>query len=93
MMIYYTMQVFLNFEKRINIGSDFVEYFVSRYPHLHGLTVPKEMELLQEEFVCYQLLNDSDIPTDIWDAVRVGEDDNTYTSIGIYPQNSKCWLI
>ena len=54
---------FLNFENRVNIGFDSVEYFVSRYPHLHGLTVPREIELLQEEFVSYQLLNDSDIPT------------------------------
>ena len=52
---------FLNFEKRMNIGFDSVEYFVSRNPHLHGLTAPKEMEVLQEEFVSYQLLNDSDI--------------------------------
>lgn len=37
---------FLNFEKRTNVGFDSIEYFVTRYPHLHALTIPREMELL-----------------------------------------------
>ena len=36
------------------------------------------MELLQEELVSYQLLSDSDIPTAVWDAAKVGEDENVY---------------
>ena len=32
-----------SFWNRVNIGFDSVEYFVSCYPHLHGLTVPREI--------------------------------------------------
>lgn len=37
----------------------------------------------QEEFVSFQLLNDLDIPTEIWDAARVGGDENMYYSIDV----------
>ncbi len=68
---------FLNFEKRTGVGFNSIEYFVNRYPFLNGLTISSEMGLLQEEFVEYQLLSDTDIPTD---AARVGEDENVYYS-------------
>ena len=55
-----------------------IEYFVNRFPFLQDLTTPREMELLQEEFVSYQLLRDHDIPADIWDCARVGDDGNAY---------------
>lgn len=35
------------------------------------------MELLQEEFVNYQLLSDTAIPPEVWDAATVSENENT----------------
>ena len=69
---------FVNFERREECGFDSVEFFVHRYSHLQGLTSPSEMELLQEEFISYQLLSDTDIPSRIWDEAKVGEDDVYY---------------
>ena len=66
---------FFYFEKRASVGFNSIEYFVNRYPFLNGLTISSEMGLLQEEFVEYQLLSDTDIPTEVWDAARVGEDE------------------
>ena len=36
------------------------------------------MELLQEEFVSYQLLSDTDIPSEVWAEAKVGEDQEAY---------------
>lgn len=75
---------FLNFEKRSSVCFDAIEYFIHRYRFLlHPLTAPREMELLQEEFVSYQLLRESDIPSDIWDAAKVGEAENRYYSMDV----------
>ena len=74
---------FLNFEKRTSVDFNSVEYFVNRYSFLHVLTSPNEMALLQEEFVDYQLLSDTDIPTEIWDTARVGEGDSEYYCMDI----------
>ena len=42
---------FLNFDKRLSIGFDSIEFFVGRFPFLLPLAAPNEMEALQEEFV------------------------------------------
>ena len=67
---------FGNFEKREECDFDSVEFFVHCYSHLQGLRTASEMELLQEEFISYQLLSDADIPSRIWDEAKVGEDEN-----------------
>ena len=41
------------------------------------------MELLQEEFISYQLLRDTDIPPEVWAEAKVGEDEETYYQIDI----------
>lgn len=46
----------IDFEKRQTCT------FESVVPHLESLRAPREMEQLQEEFVSYQLLCDSQIP-------------------------------
>ncbi len=56
---------------------------VNSYPFLNGLTIPSEMALLQEEIVEYPLLSDTDIPTEVWDAARVAEDENMYYCMDI----------
>ena len=55
-----------------------IEFFVHRYPHLQFLSVRSEAELLQEEFVSYQLLSDSDIPEDEWKKAEVIDDDSEH---------------
>ena len=42
------------------------------------------MELLQEEFVSYQLLSDTDIPSEVWAEAKVGEDEEAYHQIDIF---------
>ena len=74
---------FINFEKREECDFDSVEYFVHRFPHLQDLTIASEMELLQEEFISYQLLHDTDIPPRIWDETKVGEDEDVYYRVDI----------
>ena len=48
----------------LNLYSFF--FLFRRYSHLHLLLVPTETPLLQEEFVAYPFLNDSDIPESEW---------------------------
>ena len=72
---------FVNFEKRADVGFDSVEYFVHRFPYLHALTTPIEMDILQEEFVSYQLLSDTDIPHHVWEEAKVHEDEAAYYRI------------
>ena len=55
-----------------------MESFANRLLHLHSLKESHEMELLQEEFVSYQLLSDTDIPSEVWAEAKVGEDQEAY---------------
>ena len=41
----------IDFERRETVTFESVEYFVHLFPHLQSFREPKEMELLQEEFV------------------------------------------
>lgn len=72
---------FINFEMREQVTFDSVEYFVHRFPHLLDLRSPREIEALQEEFISYQLLSDTDIPTNVWENAKVGEDEDVYYRI------------
>uniref|UniRef100_H3ARC8 HAT C-terminal dimerisation domain-containing protein n=1 Tax=Latimeria chalumnae TaxID=7897 RepID=H3ARC8_LATCH len=56
---------FVNFDVKENCTFEQVEYFVDRYKHLFSLN-PAEMEMLQDEFVDYQLLHRSEIPQYVW---------------------------
>uniref|UniRef100_H3A908 HAT C-terminal dimerisation domain-containing protein n=1 Tax=Latimeria chalumnae TaxID=7897 RepID=H3A908_LATCH len=56
---------FVNFDVKENCTFEQVEYFVGRYKHLFSLN-PAEMEMLQDEFVDYQLLHRSEIPHYVW---------------------------
>lgn len=48
-----------------------------RYSHLLPFSSPLELTRLGEEFVQYQLLNNEDIPKEVWDAacVKISEDE------------------
>ncbi|XP_064422522.1 uncharacterized protein LOC135360046 [Latimeria chalumnae] len=57
---------FVNFDVKEDCTFEQVEYFIDRYKHLFSLN-PAEMEMLQDEFVDYQLLHRSEIPQYVWD--------------------------
>ena len=69
---------FVNFERRDQISFDSVQFFVHRFPHLHSLTSPGEVEMLQEEFLSYQLQSDADIPDEVWEEAKVNENEDVY---------------
>lgn len=74
---------FVNFEKRDQISFDSVQFFVHHFPHLHNLTSPGEVELLQEEFIRYQLQRDADIPDEVWEEAKVNEDEDVYNRVDV----------
>jgi len=49
--------------------------YIYRFNYLLPYHSPQELELLSEEFSMYQLMEDNEIPQDIWDTVTVKEDD------------------
>lgn len=67
---------FLNFEKKVECTFDSVEFFCDKYSDLLGFN-PTKMDQLQEEFVAYQLLNESSIPQAIWKEALIFEDEST----------------
>ena len=56
---------FLNFEKREEYSFSAVEFFCNSYDNFLNCT-PSSMSKLQEEFIEYQLLEQSDIPDWVW---------------------------
>ena len=48
--------------------------FVCRYSQCLQYTSPQDMNKLEEEFLQYQTMNDSDIPAKIWEDALVKED-------------------
>lgn len=66
---------FLNFERKEESTFDSVEYFCVKYSNLLQFT-PAQMDMLQEEFVDYQLLQKSDIADVVWKEALVYEDEN-----------------
>ena len=52
-----------------------VEYFCARYSHILNFT-PSDLDRLQEEFLDYQMLSKTDIPSAIWEEATVYEDDS-----------------
>lgn len=75
---------FVNFHVRETATFQQVEYFVERFGALLPFQSPREMDVLLDEFVEYQLLQDDDIPSDVWDkASIVIDDDTTYHRMDI----------
>lgn len=80
---------FLNFEKKEDCTFDSVEYFAQKYPKLLPLT-PVQMDMLQEEFTDYQLLEMVDIPDSVWKEATIDQGD-TEASIGKYHRMDVLW--
>lgn len=64
---------FVNFAQREHCSFDDVEFFVTRYPTLLSLSAP-ELEMMQEEFIEYQLLEHSNIPDSVWEEAKLKDD-------------------
>ena len=62
------------------MGFDFVEYFVDHFPELlSSFATPNKMEQYTERiYYQYQLLYNTDIPSEIWVKAKVREDDSVY---------------
>jgi len=73
----------LDVKKKEEVTFDSVEYFVHLLSHLLALRTPGELDMLQEEFVSYQLLRDTDIPTQVLEEAKFGEDEAVYYRIDI----------
>ena len=58
--------------------------FVSpRFGVLLPFQSPRQMDVLPEEFVEYQLLQNEDIPPHVWDKASIVDDDHTYQRMDI----------
>ena len=56
---------FINFTNRDTAEFSDVEYFIERYSSLLNFTA-HQLDDIHEEFVAYQLLRESNIPSDVW---------------------------
>lgn len=65
---------FLNFPQRANCSFSSVDYFCFTYSNLLQFA-PTELDRVQEEFIDYQLLENSHIPQPIWKEATVTEND------------------
>ena len=72
----YPLVMQFNFEKKAVCTFDSVEFFCDKYSDILAFT-PTNMDQLQEEFVAYQLLCESNIPQTIWKEALVFEDEST----------------
>lgn len=63
---------FLNFTRRELADLSEVEYFIERFSLLFPFgSDPAKMDLLRDEFIAYQLLQKSDVPSDIWEKATI----------------------
>ena len=61
-----------------------IRIYIYRFNHLLPYSTPQESEQFSEEFSVYQLIEDNEIPQNIWDTATVKEDDeNRYYRMGI----------
>ena len=67
---------FLNFEQRGHCSFSSVEYFCCSYSNLLQFS-PAEVDRLQEEFIDYQLLENSHIPQAVWKEAIIYEDESS----------------
>lgn len=63
--------VWLDFDQRLEITLDAVEYFVGRYSNILG---DLDVDKLSEQFIEYQLLSDEDLPDDVRALCLFGSD-------------------
>ena len=66
---------FVHFTRREAAEFRDVECFVERYGTLLSFT-PQQQDVLDDEFVEYQLLEDSDIPHEVWNEAKENVEDN-----------------
>ncbi|KAK1888773.1 Protein FAM200B [Dissostichus eleginoides] len=68
---------FVDFRQRQNSHVDDVLYFVQRYKHLLPFEDPREQDRISDEFLEYQMLEETDIPDMVWKGalVSVGEEE------------------
>ena len=66
---------FVDFTRREAAEFRDVEYFVERYGAFLSFT-PQQLDVLHDEFVEYQLLEDSDIPLEVWKEAKENVEDN-----------------
>ncbi|KAJ4932550.1 hypothetical protein JOQ06_010968, partial [Pogonophryne albipinna] len=68
---------FVDFSQRQNSHVDDVLYFVQRYKHLLPFEDPREQDRISDEFLEYQMLEETDIPDMVWKGalVSVGEEE------------------
>ena len=52
-----------------------MEYFIERHGAFLSFT-PQQLDVLHDEFVEYQLLEDSDIPLEVWKEAKENVEDN-----------------
>ena len=75
---------FVSFRSRESANFSQVEYFVERFNTLLPYGSPQDLDHLMEEFAQYQLLEESDIPQDVWEKATVVEkEDHTYYRMDI----------
>ena len=62
----------LNFMERESVELSQLEYFIDRFssllPHKSD---PAKMEKPKDEFISYQLLEDSDVPANVWEKATI----------------------
>ena len=67
----------VNFTQRESAELSQVEYFVKRYPSILPLNSdPALMDKLKDELLSYQLLEESDVPGDVWKKAAIYMDDS-----------------
>lgn len=57
--------------------------YIYRFNHLLPYQSPRELEQLSEEFSMYQLMEDNEIPQDIWDTATMKENEKHYYRMDI----------
>ena len=68
---------FVNFAQRESAQLSQIEYFIDRYSSVLPFNSdPALMERLKEEFISYQLLEESDVPADVWKQAAIYIDDS-----------------
>ena len=67
---------FLNFQQRAHCSFSSAEYFCCRYSNLLQFG-PAEVDTLQEEFIDYQLLENSHIPQAVWNEAIITANEST----------------
>ena len=66
----------VDFEKRESPTFSSIEYFIHRYPHLESFRDPHVIDTIQQQFISYQLLEDTDIPPKVWEDATVKLDED-----------------